>query len=138
MRKIVIPGASRIDQYLPLVRPGDFVYVSAGVPDIDWAGIAAFPFLHHSCESDFSAARCEEVFRRILRIGAKPVVMEIPEKSASECFEIVTRGMGESSRRNVLRWLGGTPEPIIGICRRQSRTVLSAARALGIPVRRGC
>lgn len=136
MNGITVSGASRIEQFIPYINSGDTVFVNVGMPDIDWAGIAAFPFLSHSGTCDFSPECCKESLGLLKRIGARPVVLRPYRLSASKCFDLVTEGMDASSRANVLRWLGGSPEPLLAICEKQAQAVVSAARSLRIPVRR--
>lgn len=136
MNGITVSGASRIEQFIPYINSGDTVFVNVGMPDIDWAGIAAFPFLSHSGTCDFSAECCRKSLGLLKRIGARPVVLKPVSLNASQCFELVTEGMDPTSRANVLRWLGGSPEPLLAICEKQAQAVVSAARSLRIPVRR--
>ncbi|MBR4788586.1 MAG: SGNH/GDSL hydrolase family protein [Bacteroidales bacterium] len=104
--------------------------------DFNWSAIAADPGLRHLPNmpvTEFSM-KYGRIVDRVREHGASPVILTLPPVDPEKYFAHITRGFSEEGRRNVLDWLGGTPDFIREWHEMYNCRVLEMASRKGVPV----
>jgi len=129
--KILLRHITAIPQY-------DYTLLKFGGNDCDyhWDAIAAEPErIHHPFTplTEFML-KYEKLVNNIRLLGSYPIILSLTPVEPQKYFRHITRNLSESGRRNVLEWLGGTPNFISEWHEMYNIKLMALATQLGVPV----
>ena len=116
MGSTVISGESLVDRFIKDVSKSQYSVLEYGGNDCDfvWDEIAASPDSVHKPKTDILTfgLTYKRIIDKIRYAGSKPLLLSLPPIVSGQYFEYFTRKMTSEGKSNVLKWLGGTTEPI--------------------------
>lgn len=120
------------------ISANDYTLLEFGGSDCDfnWSAIAADPermHLPNTSVTEFSM-KYGRIVDRVRELGSSPVLLTLPPVEPDMYFAHITRGFSDEGRRNVLDWLGGTPDFIREWHEMYNFNVLEMASRKEVPV----
>lgn len=134
----VTTGSNLLDRHVDEICKSHFTLLEFGGNDSDynWNEIAANPSERHSPHTDlrtFSLAY-KNLIDKVKRLGSRPIMLSLPPLDPDMYFEHVTKGMDTSGKANVMKWLGGSTDPINNWHELYNLQVFKLGMALNVPV----
>ena len=131
-------GERMLIRHMIGLRAYDYTLLEFGGKDCDyyWSAIAVDPRRRHlpnTPVTEFSM-KYGRIVDRVRELGSSPVLLTLPPVEPGKYFRHVTRDFNDEGRRNVLDWLGGTPDFIREWHEMYNYRVLEMASGKGVPV----
>lgn len=131
-------GERMLIRHMIGLRSYDYTLLEFGGSDCDfnWSAIAADPGRRHlpnTSVTEFSM-KYGRIINRVRELGSSPVLLTLPPVEPGRYFDHITSGFSDEGRRNVLDWLGGTPDFIREWHEMYNFNVLEMASRKEVPV----
>lgn len=131
-------GERMLIRHMIGLRAYDYTLLGFGGNDCDyyWSAIAVDPQRKHlpnTPVTEFSI-KYGKIVERVRELGSSPVLLTLPAIAPDKYFAHITRDYSAEGRRNVLDWLGGSPDFIREWHEMYNFRVLEMASRMGAPV----
>lgn len=129
--KILLRNIADIPQY-------DYTLFKFGGNDCDfnWPAIAAEPGRIHDPFTPVTEfmIKYERLIDRVRCLGSSPIILSLAPVEPHNYFRHITRNLTESGQKNVLDWLGGTPNFIREWHEMYNIKLMGLSAHLGVPI----
>jgi len=131
-------GEEILDRHIKDVSRSYWSFLEFGGNDSDfiWEEIASDPTSKHLPKTDIRtfSLTYKKIIDKVKRIGSHPVILSLPPLDSNMYFNHITSKMDVNGRSNVLKWLGGTTDPINSWHEMYNLQVFKLAIALKVPI----